>query len=160
MKEKRMNNIIDIRLEEVKSIRVGPEIERERRQAVDDLLRENHFLPHDKTLIAPWVLGLYLTETHLHFDLLKEAKIEAEWKLPKAIFRSIIKDYFIITNSYAQAIQSGNTQRLEAIDMGRRGVHNEGAQSLKESLEKYVDIDLDTARRLFTLVCILHIRGI
>ncbi len=155
-----MNNITDIQLEEVKTVRVGPEIERERKQAIDDLLRENYFVPHDKNLTAPWTLGLYLTETHVHFDLLKQSKLEAEWKLPAASFRSIIKDYFIITDSYAEAIQSGNTQRLEAIDMGRRGVHNEGAQNLKDHLQKYVEIDLDTARRLFTLVCILHIRGI
>ncbi len=155
-----MNNIIDIHLEEIKTIRIGLEIERERKQAIDDLLRENYFIPHDESLIAPWTLGLYVTETHLHFDLLKETNSEAKWKLPAAAFRSIIKDYFIITDSYAEAIQSGNTQRLEAIDMGRRGVHNEGAQNLKDHLQKYVDIDLDTARRLFTLVCILHIRGI
>lgn len=154
-----MNNIIDIHLEDVKTIRIGPEIERERKQAIDDLLQQNHFMPHNQSLHSPWTLGLSLSETHLNFDLRKEEKIETEWKLPAAIFRSIVKDYFIITDSYAEAIQSGNTQRLEAIDMGRRGVHNEGAQNLIEALAPYAEIDLDTARRLFTLVCILHIRG-
>ncbi len=155
-----MSNITDIRLEEVKTVRIGPEIEQERQQAINDLLCDNHFIPHDKSLIAPWTLGLYLSETHLHFDLLKGESVDAQWKLPSTALRKIIKDYFIITKSYAEVIQSGNTQRLEAIDMGRRGVHNEGAQNLQEYLQEYVEIDIDTARRLFTLVCVLHIRGV
>ncbi len=154
------NNITAIRLEDVKGVTIGPAIENERKQAICDLLQENHFIPHDKSLNAPWTLSLYLSEGQLHFDLLKDEELNVQWKLPSANLRAIIKDYFIITQSYADAIQSGNTQRLESIDMGRRGVHNEGAEKLQSYLQKYADVNFDTARRLFTLICILHIRSL
>mgnify|MGYP003527852400 CR=1 FL=1 len=74
-------------------------------------------------------------------------------------FRRLIKDYFMICESYFQAIRSASPSRIEAIDMGRRGLHNEGAEKLEGALEGKIKVDGETARRLFTLVCVLHIRG-
>ena len=79
--------------------------------------------------------------------------------LPLGILRKIIKDYFLILDSYFKAIRTMTPSRIEAIDMGRRGLHNEGAELLRARLAEYVEMDNDTARRLFTLICVLHIRG-
>lgn len=154
-----MNNITDISLEEIKGIRTGPQIEYERRQAITDLLDSNQFILTDKNLTGPWCLDIKIEESHILFNLVKDGAVVKTLPLPQAAFRSIIKDYFIITDSYAEAINSGNAQRIEAIDMGRRGIHNEGAQVLMDQLDDEAELDLDTARRLFTLICILHIRG-
>ncbi|MFV0430548.1 MAG: UPF0262 family protein [Alphaproteobacteria bacterium] len=154
-----MNNIIEITLEQVKGIKTKAQIEYERNQAIADLLNDNYFEPLDNSLKGPWRLDISVEKNHICLKLIASDEIAQIWQLPQAAFRSIVKDYFIITDSYAEAINSGNTQRIEAIDMGRRGIHNEGAQILMEHLEQDVQTDLDTARRLFTLICILHIRG-
>ncbi len=81
-----------------------------------------------------------------------------QWPLSLSSFKPIVKDYFIITQSYSQALTQGDMNKLEAIDMGRRGIHNEGAQILIDALEQKAELDFDTARRLFTLICVLHLR--
>jgi uncharacterized protein (UPF0262 family) len=139
--------------------RATPDVEHERAVAIFDLLEENTFSPagHDK---GPYKLNLSLVDSKLVFTI-TTAKDEqvATHILSLTPFRRIVKDYFMICESYYAAIRSSTPSQIEAIDMGRRGVHNEGSQTLKDRLEGKIDMDFDTARRLFTLVCVLHWRG-
>ena len=141
-----------------------PEIEQERRMAIYDLLEENSFsLPPRQGQPAPegpFRLLLCVREGRLVFDLTSEAggKV-AEFHLSFGPFRQIIKDYFQICESYFEAVKRLAPAQIEAIDMARRGIHNEGARLLQERLEGKADVDMDTARRLFTLVCVLRFGG-
>ena len=139
--------------------RATPDVEHERAVAIFDLLEENAFAPvgHDK---GPYKLTLSLVDSKLVFSIATEKdEPVATHILSLTPFRRIVKDYFMICESYYEAIRSSSPSQIEAIDMGRRGVHNEGSQTLKDRLEGKIDIDFDTARRLFTLVCVLHWRG-
>ncbi|TDH38226.1 UPF0262 family protein [Pseudohoeflea suaedae] len=139
--------------------RATPDVEHERAVAIFDLLEENSFAPvgHDK---GPYKLALSLVDSKLVFSITGEkGEPVATHILSLTPFRRIVKDYFMICESYYEAIRSSSPSQIEAIDMGRRGVHNEGSQTLKDRLEGKIDIDFDTARRLFTLVCVLHWRG-
>ena len=139
--------------------RATPDVEHERAVAIFDLLEENSFAPvgHDK---GPYKLNLSLVDSKLVFSIATEKdEPVATHILSLTPFRRIVKDYFMICESYYEAIRSSSPSQIEAIDMGRRGVHNEGSQTLKDRLEGKIDIDFDTARRLFTLVCVLHWRG-
>ncbi len=141
-----------------------PEIEQERKVAIFDLLEDNSFgLPvreGRETPQGPFDLFLSIREKRLVFDLRNEAGAQvAEFHLSLGPFRQVVKDYFQICESYFDAVKKLPPSQIEAIDMARRGIHNEGARVLKERLEGKADLDIDTARRLFTLICVLHFGG-
>ena len=139
--------------------RATPDVEHERAVAIFDLIEENSFEPvgHDN---GPYKLKLSLIEAKLVFSITSEADEPISTHiLSLTPFRRIVKDYFMICESYYEAIRSSTPSQIEAIDMGRRGIHNEGSQTLMDRLEGKIKMDFDTARRLFTLVCVLHWRG-
>lgn len=138
-----------------------PAIEQERRVAVFDLLEDNHFtLPARGDMLpptGPYHLSLAIRERRLVFDITTESGDKAgEFHLSLGPFRQVVKDYFSICESYFEAVKNLPPAQIEAIDMGRRGIHDEGARVLMERLEGKAEIDHDTARRLFTLICVLH----
>ncbi|MFI4986458.1 MAG: UPF0262 family protein [Alphaproteobacteria bacterium] len=148
-----------IHLDEHSIVRWSPDVEHERAVAVFDLLEENHFAPAGD-LAGPFVLRLSVAESRLVMAIHDEGDaLLASVILPISSFRKIIKDYFTVCESYYAAIRSASPSQIEAIDMGRRGLHDEGSELLKERLAGKIDIDFNTARRLFTLLCVLHIRG-
>ena len=137
----------------------SPEAEHERRVAIYDLVEENSF-----TLLAnpqgPYRLRLSTADGRLIFDVLNESEDRLTLiGLSMSPFRRIVKDYFMICESYYEAIRTATPSQIETIDMARRGLHNEGSELLRERLNGKVELDFDTARRLFTLVCVLHWRG-
>ncbi len=141
-----------------------PEIEQERRVAVFDLLEENRFsLPGRDGRAAPpgpYRLALAIRERRLVFDIRTEdGAPAAEFHLSLTPFRQVVKDYFQICASYFEAVRTLPPSRIETIDMARRGIHDEGARVLAERLEGKAELDGPTARRLFTLVCVLHSGG-
>jgi uncharacterized protein (UPF0262 family) len=126
-------------------------------QAVRDLAVDNLFAPHD--FAGPFVLHLSIVEGRLIFDIRNESDTPLlAIGLALGPFRRLIKDYQLLVESYAHAIQDGREASIQAIDMGRRGLHNEGAELMVARLQRRVEIDFETARRLFTLVCVLHQR--
>ena len=131
--------------------------EQERQVAIFDLLDGNYFEPAEAAG-GPYDLKLSLIENRLAFDIVGPS-YERRHLLSLSPFRGVIKDYFMICDSYYSAIRNSSPQQIEALDMGRRGLHNEGSSLLRERLEGKVKTDLDTARRLFTLICALHWRG-
>ena len=131
--------------------------EQERQVAIFDLLEGNYFEPAEATG-GPYDVRLSLIENRLAFDI-RGRDYERRHLLSLSPFRGVIKDYFLICDSYYSAIRNSTPQQIEALDMGRRGLHNEGSNLLRERLEGKVKTDLDTARRLFTLICALHWRG-
>jgi uncharacterized protein (UPF0262 family) len=151
--------IVNIFLDEKSVVRRAAHIEHERKVAVYDLLEDNHFKPtggHD----GPYVLHLGIEENRLVFDIRTEDGVPLDrFTLPLNTFRRLVKDYFMICESYFEAIKTAPPSRIEALDMGRRGLHNEGSDILRDRLEGKVEIDLPTARRLFTLICVLHIKA-
>ena len=141
-----------------------PEIEQERKVAMFDLLEDNSFaLPaRDGREVppGPYKLGLSIKERRLVFDIKQEDGSPAgEFHLSLGPFRQVVKDYFQICESYFDAVKTLPHSQIETIDMARRGIHNEGARVLQERLEGKADVDNDTARRLFTLICVLHFGG-
>ncbi|NOD84045.1 UPF0262 family protein [Ruegeria sp. HKCCD6119] len=141
-----------------------PEIEQERKVAIYDLLEENSFsLPkRDDRVVpeGPYRLQLSIRDKRLVFDIETEANEKAaEFHLSLGPFRQVVKDYFQICESYFDAVKSLPPSQIETIDMARRGIHNEGSRVLQERLEGKADVDTDTARRLFTLICVLHFGG-
>ncbi|PSJ60393.1 UPF0262 family protein [Pseudaminobacter soli (ex Li et al. 2025)] len=153
------SRLIDVELDE--SIgRSTPDIEHERAVAIFDLIEENSFQPTSDEGNGPYRLKLSLIDSKLVFAVSREDGTPVVTHiLSLTPFRRIVKDYFLICESYYAAIRSATPSQIEAIDMGRRGLHNEGSQTLKERLAGKIDIDFDTARRVFTLVCVLHWRG-
>ena len=131
--------------------------EQERQVAIFDLLDGNYFEP-EGAAGGPYDLRLSLVENRLALDI-AGPDYERRHLLSLSPFRGVIKDYFMICDSYYAAIRNSSPQQIEALDMGRRGLHNEGSTLLRERLEGKVRTDLDTARRLFTLICALHWRG-
>lgn len=150
--------IAQLLLDERTVVRRSPEIEHERAIAIFDLLEENYFALQDHSG-GPYHLHLSIEENRLLFDIrtMQEEPI-GKVGLSLTSFRRVVKDYFEICDSYFQAIKTASPSRIEAIDMGRRGVHNDGSQLLQERLKGKIEIDFDTARRLFTLICVLHIK--
>lgn len=148
-----------VQLDEKTMVRRKPEVEHERNIAIYDLLEENYFALQGD-FVGPYNLHLRLEDNRLIFDVRDEGGLDLI-QVPLALkpFQTIVKDYFILCESYYAAIKKSTPSQIEAIDMGRRGLHNEGSELLRERLAGKVDIDFDTARRLFTLVCVLHIRG-
>jgi uncharacterized protein (UPF0262 family) len=153
------SRIAGITLDEHTVVRRTPDIEHERAVAIFDLLEENHFVPASGCA-GPYHLHLSIEENRLNIEIRSEANGSNETiVLPLAPFRGIVRDYFMICESYYEAIRRSSLVQIEAIDMGRRSLHNEGSSLLMERLADKVEIDLDTARRLFTLICVLHLRG-
>ncbi|MAW87181.1 MAG: hypothetical protein CMJ42_11690 [Phyllobacteriaceae bacterium] len=151
--------LIDVVLDE--SIgRSTPDVEHERAVAIFDLVEENSFRPVGDTGDGPYRLKLSLVESRLVFEVTRESgDAVITHILSLTPFRRIVKDYYMICESYYEAIRTASPAQIEAIDMGRRGLHNEGSQTLMERLDGKIEVDFDTARRLFTLVCVLHWRG-
>ena len=155
------NRLCQIEIDERGLARPTPEIEQERRVAIYDLLEENSFalpsrtdreLPH-----GPYRLHLAIREGRLVFDIATEDGARAaEFHLSLGPFRQVVKDYFQICESYFDAVKRLPPSQIEAIDMARRGIHNEGASILQDRLDGKALVDTDTARRLFTLICVLH----
>jgi uncharacterized protein (UPF0262 family) len=139
--------------------RATPDVEHERAVAIFDLIEENTFEPIGHAG-GPYRLNISLLDSKLVFAISTEAgDTVATHILSLTPFRRIVKDYFLICESYYQAIRSSTPSQIEAIDMGRRGIHNEGSQTLMDRLSGKIKFDFDTARRLFTLVCVLYWRG-
>jgi uncharacterized protein (UPF0262 family) len=154
------SRIKDIQLDHKSIVRWSPEVEHERNVAIFDLLEANRFVLLQDGFAGPYKLVLSLRESNLILDVAADGQDRAtELVLSMRPFRSVIKDYFLICDSYFQAIRGATPSRIEAIDMARRGLHNEGSELLREALSGRVDMDHDTARRLFTLICVLHIRS-
>ena len=153
-------HISEVTLDERAIVRWSPEVEHERNVAIFDLLEENHFAPVGLPP-GPYDLHLSIVEHRLHFDIRsKEGDELARITLSMSPFRKLIRDYFTVCDSYFAAIKkSATTSQLESIDMGRRGLHDEGAELLRDRLAGKVAVDENTARRLFTLICVLHIRN-
>jgi len=136
----------------------SPEMEHERRVAIFDLLEENSFHPKESKS-GPYVVNLSLAEDRLVLNVLRTNGVpRGDFSFSIKPFRRIIKDYFMICEAYHDAIRTATTAQIEAIDMGRRGLHNEGSRLLEDSLRNSVDLDFNTSRRIFTLVCALHRR--
>ena len=131
--------------------------EQERQIAIFDLLEENFFHPEGAET-GPYELKMGLVENRLLLDI-RGPGYERRHILSLSPFRSLIKDYFMICESYYEAIRNSTPQQIEALDMGRRGLHNEASELLQTRLAGKIETDLDTARRLFTLICALHWRG-
>ncbi|GAB4174760.1 MAG: UPF0262 family protein [Thalassobaculales bacterium] len=153
------HRIVRLTLDERTVLRRSPQVEHERAVAIYDLIEDNHFQPvGDYT--GPYHVRLGIEENRAVFDIRTEADESlGKVQLPLLPFRRIVKDYFAVCESYYQAIRRATPSQIEAIDMGRRGLHDEGSRLLRERLEGKVAIDHATARRLFTLLCVLHIRG-
>ena len=142
-----MGKISHISIDENGLLRPTPEIEQERKVAIFDLLEDNSF-------------ALPVRDKRLVFEVETESREPAgQFLLSLGPFRQVVKDYFQICESYFDAVKSMPPSKIEAIDMARRGIHNEGARVLQERLEGKAEVDIDTARRLFTLICVLHFGG-
>jgi uncharacterized protein (UPF0262 family) len=151
--------IIGLVLDERNVVRRSPQLEHDRKVAIYDILDGNHFdLIGD--FDGPFNLRLSVEDNRLIFDVrdaLEDALVK--FTLPLSTFRSIVRDYFMVCGSYTEAIKIGSPSKIEAIDMGRRSLHNEGGELLLKRLADKVAVDEQTARRLFTLICVLHIRA-
>ena len=151
--------IAHIALDEKTTARRSPQVEHERKVAIYDLLEENFFAPVTVEK-GPFHLHLSNVEGRLVFDVRDVNEVELlRIRVPAKSFRRIIRDYFMVCETYFEAIRTKTPSQIETIDMGRRGLHNEGAEVLKERIEEQVKVDHQTARRLFTLICVLHIKG-
>ena len=151
--------IAAITLDERTVIRRSRAIEDERAAAITDLLKENQFAPISG-LRGPYDVHLAVEENRLMMEIRGRADGASESiVLPLAPFRRIVKDYFLVCESYYEAIRDKSLRQVEAIDVGRRALHDEGSTLLTERLAGKVAIDHDTARRLFTLICVLHLRS-
>jgi uncharacterized protein (UPF0262 family) len=151
--------LVKVTLDEGSIGRSSQDIEHERAVAIYDLLEDNCFAPVDHDG-GPYALHLSISENRLVFDIRSDdgAPVMAHL-LSLTPLRKIVKDYFLVCDSYYKAIRTSTPSQIEAIDMGRRGLHNEGSELLMERLKEKIAVDFDTARRLFTLICVLHWKG-
>lgn len=159
-----MSRISHIQLDDSGLPPPTPEIEQERKVAMFDLLEDNSFvLPEKENRAAPqgpYHVGLSIRDKRLVFDVNTESDEKAaEFHLSLGPFRQVVKDYFQICESYFDAVKKLPPSQIETIDMARRGIHNEGSRVLQERLNGKAEVDVDTARRLFTLICVLHFGG-
>lgn len=157
MADRTNHRLQSVELDEDSLGAVSRDQEQERQIAIFDLLEENSFQP-DGADGGPYDLKMGLVENRLVFDI-RGPDYERRHILSLSPFRTLIKDYFMICESYYQAIRNSTPQQIEALDMGRRGLHNEASELLRTRLKGKIETDLDTARRLFTLICALHWRG-
>jgi uncharacterized protein (UPF0262 family) len=151
--------LVAVSLDEASIGRSSADVEHERAVAIYDLIEDNYFAPVDDDA-GPYALHLSIAENRLVFDIRRPdgAPVVAHL-LSLTPLRKIVKDYFLVCDSYYEAIRTATPDRIEAIDMGRRGLHDEGSRILMERLGSKVEVDFDTARRLFTLICVLHWKG-
>ncbi len=153
------NRICDITIDVRSVARGNASIEHEREVAIFDILDGNSFTVegHDA---GPYTLDLAVVEDRLVLKIANKAlEPVTTHQIPMTPLKRLLKDYFLVLDSYYQAIKTGQPSRIEAIDVGRRGLHDEGSKLLQERLHGKVTLDFDTARRLFTLICALHWRG-
>lgn len=153
-----MNRIAAITLDEKSVVRRSPEIESERNAAIADLLHENSFAPASGQ-VGPFALQLAIEENRLLIEVSGADRSSEMIQVGLGPFRRIVKDYFVVCESYYDAVRRQNLAQVEAIDAGRRALHNEGSALLIERLADKVVLDHDTGRRLFTLICVLHLRA-
>jgi uncharacterized protein (UPF0262 family) len=157
------HRIIKVELDEATILRRNADIEQERRVAIFDLIEDNVFKPlrdFGDGYGGPYTLKISVEEGRLILDIRRSDDTPFETLiLGLGRFRRVVKDYFAICDSYYQAIRKATAAEIETIDMARRGVHNEAAELLMDRLEGKVETDFATARRLFTLICVLHIKG-
>ena len=157
--ENQIRRIVRIHLDQSNAPRLSPEAEHERSIAIYDLIEDNSFAVVDHE--GPYHLVLRSDVRHVHFDIRTIDDIPlAGFFLAMGPLRRIIRDYKLICDSYYEAIRTKTPSQIQAIDMGRRGLHNEGAQVLQERLEGKVEMDSNTSRRLFSLICVLKMRGL
>jgi len=151
--------LVAVELDERTVVRRTREIEQEREVAIYDLIEANSFAPRGSEG-GPYRLVLAVEENRLAFNIaLEDGTPHGRVVLSLTPFRRIIKDYFLVCDSYFKAIRHAPPHQIEALDMGRRGLHDEGSVILRERLKGKIDVDFDTARRLFTLFCVLHLKG-
>jgi uncharacterized protein (UPF0262 family) len=158
-RKEQTDRLATITLDEATIGRSSAEIEHERAVAIYDLLDDNKFQPvgHDG---GPYALHLGIDGNRLVFDIrLADGAPVIAHMLSLAPFRRIVKDYFVVCDSYYAAIRTATPDRIEALDMGRRACHDEGSHIVMERLKRKVELDFNTARRLFTLIAVLHWRG-
>ncbi len=152
------HRIVSIDIDDQGIVRYHSDVERERAVAIFDLVEDNMFRPVGD-YPGPYMLRLSSRDRQLIFDIRTQKDVPlCKVALPLSPFRKTIKDYFTVCESYYEAIRSAGLAQIEALDMGRRGLHNEGSECLMEMLSGRIEIDMVTARRLFTLLCVLHIR--
>jgi uncharacterized protein (UPF0262 family) len=155
--------ILKVELDETTILRRNADIEQERRVAIFDLIEDNVFKPlrdFGDGYAGPYHLKISVEEGRLILDIRRSDDTPFETLvLGLGRFRRVVKDYFAICDSYYQAIRKASAAEIETIDMARRGVHNEAAELLMERLDGKIETDFATARRLFTLICVLHIKG-
>jgi uncharacterized protein (UPF0262 family) len=156
---KKKGRLAAVTLDENSIGRSNPDVEHERAVAIYDLIEDNSFAPHGDDE-GPFTLNLSITGSRLMFDIRREDGTPVMAHLLSLTpLRRIVKDYYTVCDSYYAAIRNATPDRIEALDMGRRGLHDEGSNILMERLKHKVDVDFDTARRLFTLICVLHWKG-
>jgi uncharacterized protein (UPF0262 family) len=156
---RKSDRLVAVTLDEESIGRSNPDVEHERAVAIYDLLEDNTFEPH-ADVKGPFALHLSITGSRLVFDIRRAngTPVMAHL-LSLSPLRRIVKDYYTVCDSYYAAIRTATPDRIEALDMARRGLHDEGSTILMERLARKVKLDFDTARRLFTLVCVLHWKG-
>lgn len=159
MPDSGQKRLVAVTLDEASIGRANPDVEHERSIAIYDLIEENVFEPAGDGG-GPYALKIALIESRLVFEVTREDGAPViTHMLSLTPLRRVVKDYFLVCESYYAAIKTESPARIEAIDMGRRGLHNDGSKLLVERLKDKINVDFDTARRLFTLVCALHWKG-
>jgi uncharacterized protein (UPF0262 family) len=153
----RTHRLASVELDAATLPAASAEIEHERRVAIFDLVEKNHFVPAGGEE-GPYALKLSLQDSRLVFDISAPGFSRAH-VLSLTPFKKVVRDYIAICDSYYEALRGSSPSQIEAVDMGRRGLHNEGAELLRERLAGKIELDLETSRRLFTLVTALHRRG-
>jgi len=157
--QKDSKRLVAVTLDENSIGRSSRDVEHERAVAIYDLLEDNTFFPNDNEQ-GPFALHLSITGSRLMFDIrLPDGAPVIAHLLSLSPLRRIVKDYYTVCDSYYDAIRTATPDRIEALDMGRRALHDEGSHILMERLKRKVTVDFDTARRLFTLICVLHWKG-
>ncbi len=151
------HRLVNLTLDDDSLAAASRDQEQERQIAIFDLLEDNHFAP-EGAASGPYDLRISLIENRLTLDI-SGPDFQHRHMLSLSPFRGVVRDYRMICESYFDAIRNATPGRIEALDMGRRGVHNEGSDLLRSRLSGKINIDQDTARRLFTLICALHWRG-
>lgn len=155
--------LIHIELDHKTIIWRNADIEQERRIAIYDLIEGNYFAPqrpHADGYAGPYRLALRVEEGRLVFDIFREDESHLESVIVAlGRFQRPIREYFAICDSYFQAVKAATPQQIETVDMARRAIHNDASEMLKDRLDGKIAVDFDTARRLFTLICVLHIKG-
>jgi uncharacterized protein (UPF0262 family) len=157
---KESKRLVAVTLDENSIGRSSRDVEHERAVAIYDLLEDNTFFPNEREESGPFALHLSITGSRLAFEIrLADGTPVIAHLLSLTPMRRIVKDYYTVCDSYYDAIRTATPDRIEALDMGRRSLHDEGSRILMERLKSKVTVDFDTARRLFTLICVLHWKG-